>query len=157
MANELILAVDDEAHILELLSFNLEAAGYRVVTAQTGEDAVTVAGSERPALVLPTAMQERAERMQMQYTEEDPLVGIIAEYMEDRLYSATEAGEGSIAERVCSREIYDHLPDDYKRRDSRYTINDINRAMATIEGWVRLPNTLRTNGYGKQRCWVPKR
>ena len=29
MANELILAVDDEAHILELLSFNLEASGYR--------------------------------------------------------------------------------------------------------------------------------
>ena len=26
MANELILAVDDEAHILELLSFNLEAS-----------------------------------------------------------------------------------------------------------------------------------
>ena len=25
--NELILAVDDEAHILELLSFNLEASG----------------------------------------------------------------------------------------------------------------------------------
>ena len=25
MANELILAVDDEAHILELLTFNLEA------------------------------------------------------------------------------------------------------------------------------------
>ena len=42
MANELILAVDDEAHILELLSFNLEASGYRVVTATTGEDALTV-------------------------------------------------------------------------------------------------------------------
>ena len=27
MANELILAVDDEAHILELLTFNLEASG----------------------------------------------------------------------------------------------------------------------------------
>ena len=40
MANELILAVDDEAHILELLSFNLEAGGYRVVTAATGEDAL---------------------------------------------------------------------------------------------------------------------
>ena len=36
MANELILAVDDEAHILELLSFNLEAGGYRVLTATTG-------------------------------------------------------------------------------------------------------------------------
>ena len=40
MANELILAVDDEAHILELLTFNLEASGYRVVTAANGEDAL---------------------------------------------------------------------------------------------------------------------
>ena len=47
MANELILAVDDEAHILELLSFNLEASGYRVVTAATGEDALVVCAHER--------------------------------------------------------------------------------------------------------------
>ena len=46
--NELILAVDDEAHILELLSFNLEASGYRVVTAATGEDALVVCAHERP-------------------------------------------------------------------------------------------------------------
>ena len=52
MANELILAVDDEAHILELLSFNLEASGYRVVTATTGEDALAVCQRERPAMVL---------------------------------------------------------------------------------------------------------
>ena len=52
MANELILAVDDEAHILELLSFNLEASGYRVLTAATGEDALVVCAHERPAMVL---------------------------------------------------------------------------------------------------------
>jgi len=52
MANELILAVDDEAHILELLTFNLEASGYRVVTAATGEDALVVCAHERPAMIL---------------------------------------------------------------------------------------------------------
>jgi len=52
MANELILAVDDEAHILELLQFNLEASGYRVVTAATGEDAVDRCARERPSLIL---------------------------------------------------------------------------------------------------------
>lgn len=52
MANELILAVDDEAHILELLTFNLEASGYRVVTATNGEDALVVCAHERPAMIL---------------------------------------------------------------------------------------------------------
>jgi len=49
--NELILAVDDEAHILELLSFNLEASGYRVVTAATGEDATTIEDVVEPFLI----------------------------------------------------------------------------------------------------------
>ena len=102
-------------------------------------------------------MQERAEAMQERYTEEDPLVGLITEYMDERIYSAREAGAGNINERVCSREIYDNLPEDYRRRDSRYAINDINRAMDSIKGWVRLPNALKTSHYGKQRCWVPKR
>lgn len=35
-----VLAVDDEAHILELLQYNLEGAGYVVVKAETGEEAV---------------------------------------------------------------------------------------------------------------------
>ena len=124
---------------------------------QAVAEAVRIWEDERPALVLPREMQERAEAMQAKYTEEDPLVGLIAEYMADRMYSALQAGEGSMGERVCSREIYEHLPDDYRRRDSRYAINDINRAMNSVRGWVRLPNVLKTPSYGKQRCWVPKR
>ena len=62
MANELILAVDDEAHILELLSFNLEASGYRVVTAATGEDALVVCAHERPAMVLLDIVPSLKER-----------------------------------------------------------------------------------------------
>ena len=47
-----ILAVDDEVHILELISFNLKAAGYHVVTALTGEEALKRCEVERPSLVL---------------------------------------------------------------------------------------------------------
>ena len=36
MANEKILIVDDEEHILELLKFNLENAGYKVTTSTNG-------------------------------------------------------------------------------------------------------------------------
>ena len=40
MSTKTILAVDDEPHILELLQYNLESAGYEVVKAETGEDAM---------------------------------------------------------------------------------------------------------------------
>ena len=52
MPSDTILAVDDEVHILELISFNLKVAGYHVVTALTGEEALKRCEVERPSLVL---------------------------------------------------------------------------------------------------------
>lgn len=52
MPNETILAVDDEAHIIELVTFNLKSAGYRVLTASTGEEALKICESDQPNLVL---------------------------------------------------------------------------------------------------------
>ena len=52
MPNDMILAVDDEVHILELISFNLKSAGYNVVTALTGEEALKRCEVEKPSLVL---------------------------------------------------------------------------------------------------------
>ncbi len=52
MSNEKILAVDDEQPILELLRYNLEKDGFRVMTAGNGEDALRIAKAEGPDLVL---------------------------------------------------------------------------------------------------------
>ncbi|MDR2514010.1 MAG: response regulator transcription factor [Christensenellaceae bacterium] len=52
MPNDMILAVDDEVHILELISYNLKSAGYNVVTALTGEEALKRCEVEKPSLVL---------------------------------------------------------------------------------------------------------
>ncbi|MBU9738815.1 winged helix-turn-helix domain-containing protein [Diplocloster agilis] len=47
-----ILAVDDEEHILELIAYNLEAGGYEVRKAETGEEALEVLNREQVDLVL---------------------------------------------------------------------------------------------------------
>jgi two-component system alkaline phosphatase synthesis response regulator PhoP len=52
MANEKILIVDDEEHIVELIQFNLLNSGYEVLTANNGIDAVKIAKSEKPSLLL---------------------------------------------------------------------------------------------------------
>lgn len=52
MANEKILIVDDEEHIVELLHFNLVNAGYEVLSANNGIDAVKIAKTEKPSLLL---------------------------------------------------------------------------------------------------------
>ena len=47
-----ILAVDDEPHVLKLVKTNLELSGYRVLTASDGAQALSMAESELPDLVL---------------------------------------------------------------------------------------------------------
>jgi two-component system alkaline phosphatase synthesis response regulator PhoP len=46
------MVVDDEAHILELIQFNLENAGFRVVTASSGEEGLEKIKNEIPDLLL---------------------------------------------------------------------------------------------------------
>lgn len=47
-----ILVVDDEAHIVQVLSFKLGNAGYEVLTAVDGEEGLDLALSERPDLII---------------------------------------------------------------------------------------------------------
>lgn len=48
----LVLVVDDEAHILHVVSLKLRNAGYQVMTAENGEEALAIALSHRPKLVI---------------------------------------------------------------------------------------------------------
>lgn len=52
MAAEKILVVDDEEHIQELIKFNLENSGYKVICADNGIDALKVAKEQMPQLML---------------------------------------------------------------------------------------------------------
>lgn len=52
MANEKLVVVDDEEDILELLRFNLEKEGYQVLCATSGEEALEIARSQIPNLIV---------------------------------------------------------------------------------------------------------
>ena len=47
-----VLIVDDEADALELLAYNLKAAGYEIITAKDGAEALNKARTEAPSLIL---------------------------------------------------------------------------------------------------------
>ena len=47
-----ILVADDESHILHVVSLKLRNAGYRVVTAHDGQEALEAAQQERPHLLI---------------------------------------------------------------------------------------------------------
>lgn len=60
-----ILIVDDEPDILEILSYNLKKDGYHVLTASSGEDALKMAKSERPDLVVLDVMMPGIDGMEV--------------------------------------------------------------------------------------------
>ena len=51
-----VLAVDDEADVVELVAFNFKAAGYEVITASNGDEALLKARTTSPSIVLLDAM-----------------------------------------------------------------------------------------------------
>ena len=52
MSERTILVADDESHILHVVSLKLRNAGYRVVTARDGAEALEMAQNERPDLLI---------------------------------------------------------------------------------------------------------
>src|SRR3954465_8674765 len=52
MAEKTILVADDESHILNAVSLKLRNAGFRVLTASDGQEALDIALAERPDLLI---------------------------------------------------------------------------------------------------------
>lgn len=109
--------------------------------------------SEHPKLQLPRHIEAQAQRMREAYTEEQPLVGIITKYLEDRQHLTKQGG---IDERVCVREIIENcIPEDYKHTNTKQLQNAVIVTMNQVADWVRAPEKMKTRKYGAQRVWVP--
>jgi len=52
MKKATILVVDDEKNVLKIMSYNLRARGYSVITAANGIDGYDLARSKRPDLII---------------------------------------------------------------------------------------------------------
>lgn len=59
-----ILIADDEADILEIISHNLQKEGYKVFTANNGEDAIDLAFEKLPNLILLDVMMPKVDGME---------------------------------------------------------------------------------------------
>ena len=60
-----ILIIDDEADILEFVSYNLEKAGFEVFTAPDGDQGIQVAKAEEPDLILLDVMMPGMDGMEV--------------------------------------------------------------------------------------------
>ncbi|KIY22148.1 MULTISPECIES: response regulator transcription factor [Mesobacillus] len=63
--NKKILVVDDEQSIVTLLKYNLEQAGYSVVTGMDGEEGIRLAVEEKPELMVLDLMLPKLDGMEV--------------------------------------------------------------------------------------------
>lgn len=63
--NKKVLVVDDEQSIVTLLKYNLEQAGYAVVTGMDGEEGIRLAADEKPDLMILDLMLPKLDGMEV--------------------------------------------------------------------------------------------
>lgn len=95
-AGDLVLVVEDERSMARILSASLQARGYRVKVAATGQDALDMSAAEDPAVVLldlglPDLDGIEVCRRMRQWSRA-PIIVVTANGAEDRKISALDEG-----------------------------------------------------------------
>ena len=94
-----ILAVDDERHIVRLVQVNLERAGYQVVTAFDGREALEKVESENPDLVVLDVMMPYMDGFEVlqtlrknQSTRDLPVIMLTAKAQDADVFRGWQSG-----------------------------------------------------------------
>lgn len=97
--NELIVVIDDEEDIRELICYNLEKEGYRVLTAHSGEEGLSVVKNAIPDLIILDLMLPGIDGLQVcrELKKDDafkaiPIVMVTARGEEPDVVSGLELG-----------------------------------------------------------------
>jgi two-component system alkaline phosphatase synthesis response regulator PhoP/two-component system response regulator VicR len=94
-----ILAVDDERHIVRLVQVNLERAGYQVVTAFDGKEALQKVEAEQPDLVVLDVMMPYMDGFEVlqtlrknQSTRDLPVIMLTAKAQDADVFRGWQSG-----------------------------------------------------------------
>lgn len=98
-APPVVLVADDDDDILALVSFRLERAGYRVLQARDGDEALTLARDEHPDLAVLDVMMPKLDGYAVtrrlredESTRETPVILLTARVQEADVARGFEAG-----------------------------------------------------------------
>lgn len=121
------------------------------------------------SLILPPELEEEAKILQEAYTEDDPRIGMIGEYLEielpEKWYNMDiwerrnymnesfkpRSEKSFMRTRVCVMEIWEELFAGDAKTINRFQINDLHEIITKIPGWKRFKNKKKFKNYGVQR------
>lgn len=97
-----ILAVDDEKHIVRLIQVNLERAGYQVITAGDGKEALEKVASENPDMIVLDVMMPIMDGFEVlrtlkadQATRDIPVIMLTAKAQDADVFRGWQSGVDS--------------------------------------------------------------
>lgn len=102
MAQKKILVVDDEKHIVRLVEVNLQRAGYEVVVAYDGVQALDVVKREKPDMIVLDVMMPRMNGFEVlknlkanPETQEIPVIMLTAKAQDADIFKGWQSGVDS--------------------------------------------------------------
>ena len=129
-----ILLVDDEPDIIEILRFNLEHEGYKICTANDGQEAIKVAAKEYPHLIIMDVMMpnldgiEACEHLRKDSRFADTIIMFLTARGEDYSYvAAFDAGADDYVTKPIKPKV---LISKVKGLLRRFKDNDSNNVLA---------------------------
>lgn len=147
-----ILVVEDEPAIHELISLNLEMAGYRVIGAESAEQATSLIQNELPDLALLDWMLPGASGLDLarklrneSRTKELPIIMLTARgEEEDKLRGLETGADDYITKPFSVRELEARIKAVLRRRAPEMTADPIEYHGLRLD-----PGTHRVTGHGK--------
>jgi len=136
-----ILVVDDEQPIADILKFNLEKEGYKVVVAHDGEKAVELAQTEDPDLILLDIMLPKMDGnevcREVRKTHNMPIIMLTAKDSEiDKVLGLELGADDYVTKPFSNRELIARVKANLRRQqiptDSVKTTEDIKVSNITV-------------------------
>ena len=152
MAKQKVLIIDDEEDILELLRFNLAREGYHVIPAATGEEALRLANSEAPSLVVLDLMLPGIDGLAVakhlkdeDKTRDIPIIMLTAKGEEADIVTGLELGADDYITKPFSprvlvarvRTVLRRKSNEPTKKDSIYRIHDLVIHPGHREVWIK--------------------
>lgn len=152
-----ILIVEDEVAIVDILTFNLERDGYRVIAAYDGEEGVRLAKEENPDLILLDVMLPKMDGFEVcKYVRgrmNTPIIMLTAREEEvDKVLGLELGADDYVTKPFSMRELLARVKANIRRR----VLDDVVEEPVEEEGVLRFGDlVINTNSMGVTKSKKP--
>ncbi len=134
---EKVLIVDDEKPIVEILKYNLEKEGYRVVTAFDGEEALKMVETESPDVIVLDIMLPKKDGFtvcrEIRSSRDIPIIMLTAKEMEmDKVLGLELGADDYVTKPFSAREVTARIKAILRRSKVKNTFSDNDKGKLVV-------------------------